>query len=238
MAESVAPVTAEKTDSDSKGEKGLTQEEPLEVIDISGKTNSSEESEYEYSMEEIECGQGQTAWVERFYYPKENRAEFRVTSDWLNYTAKLQSRESEEYADTLILTMDMEIVQDGNTTKSQQITWTYEDDLYDYSTNNGAEAVDLICPNFQDENRDGYLDFLVLNYFTSREGWHNIFVWDAESEEYVLVKIDGSEFTERISSDPKFYDGYLEQWSIVGFYEQRFERFRWEGNELVLEYEE
>ena len=26
--------------------------------------------------------------------------------------------------------------------------------------------------------------------------------------------------------------------STVGFYEQRFERFRWEGNELVLEYEE
>lgn len=166
IAERIAPATAEQPD-------------------ISGEPSYSEESEYEYNMEEIECGQGQTARIERFFYPDENRAEVSVDSELLNYMAKLQSRESDESADTLILTMDVEIAQDGNTTKSQQITWTYADDLYDYSTFNGAEAVDLICPNFQDVNRDGYLDFLVLNYFTSREGWHTIFVWDTESEEYV-----------------------------------------------------
>ena len=195
-------------------------------------------AEYEYDLSEIECGQSQTARVERFYYPDENRAEVNIDSELLSYTAKIQSRESEEYADTLIITMDVEIAQEGKTIKSQQIEWKYSDNPYDYSTFNGAEAVDLICPNFQDANRDGYLDFLVLNYFTSREGWHTIFVWDTESEEYVQVKIDGSSEHGRISSYPEFYDGYVEQWSIVGFYEQRFERFRWEGNELVLEYEE
>lgn len=195
-------------------------------------------TEYEYDLSEIECGQGQTARVERFYYPDENRAEVNVDSELLSYTAKIQSRESDEFADTYILTMDVEIAQEGKPVKSQQIEWKYSDDPYDYSTFNGTEAVDLICPSFQDANRDGYLDFLVLNYFTSREGWHTIFVWDEESEEYVQVKLAGSEYAELISSYPEFYDGYVEQWSTVGFYEQRFERFRWEGNELVLEYEE
>ena len=234
MAESVAPVSAEKTDSNSKGEKGLTQEEPLEVIDISGETNFSEESEYEYSVEEIECGQGKTAQVERFFYSQENRAEYRVTSDLLNYTAILQGRESDEYADTFIITMDVEIAQYGKGPKSQRIEWKVNSDKIDYSIFYGTEAVDLICPDFQDANRDGCLDLLVVNGFTSRESWHTIYVWDKIYEEYVQVKIDGEE-SDRIATNPNFYDGYLEQWSIVGFYTQRFERFRWEGNELVLE---
>lgn len=257
MTESVAPVTVEQTDlsetgrtEDNRAERvvpekekadgnnigteKLTPEDSMEVTDVSGETDCSEESEYEYSVEEVQCAQGQTAQIERFYYPQENRAEFRVTSELLNYTVKLQSRESEEYADTLILTMDMEIAQYGKGAKSQRIEWEVNIYNKDYSIYYGTEMSDIICPNFQDANRDGYLDFLVLNYFTSRERWHTIFVWDTESEEYVQVKIDGQE-SERISSDPKFYDGYVEQWSIVGFYEQRFERFRWEGNELVLE---
>lgn len=61
------------------------------------------DQEYVYDLSEIECGQGKTAQVERFYYPQENRAEYKVTSDWLNYTTKIQGRESEESADTLIL---------------------------------------------------------------------------------------------------------------------------------------
>lgn len=196
--------------------------------------DNSVDKEYEYDLSEIECGQGKTVQVERLYYPQENRAEFRVTSELLNYTVKLQSRESEEFADTYILTMDVEIAQYGKDAKLQRIEWEVNIYNKDYSIYYGTEMSDIICPNFQDANRDGYLDFLVLNYFTSRERWHTIFVWDTESEEYVQVKIDGQE-SGRISSDPKFYDGYVEQWSIVGFYEQRFERFRWEGNELVLE---
>ena len=35
-------------------------------------------TEYEYDLSEIECDQGQTAQVERFFYPQENRAECRV----------------------------------------------------------------------------------------------------------------------------------------------------------------
>ena len=190
------------------------------------------DKEYEYDLSEIECGQGKTAQVERMYYPQENKAEFRVTSDWLNYTAKLHSRESEESADTLILTMDLEIAQYGKGPKSQQIEWKVNSDKMDYSIFYGTKAVDLICPDFQDANRDGCLDLLVVNGFTSHESWHTIYVWDKIYEEYVQVRIDGEE-SDRIASDPKFYNGCLEQWSTVGFYTQRFERFLWEGNELV-----
>lgn len=190
--------------------------------------------DYVYELFEIECGQGKTAQVERFYDPQENRAEFRVTSDWLNYTAKLQSRESEEFADTLILTLDLEIAQYGKDPKSQQIEWKVNSDNMDYSTLYETEAVELICPDFQDANRDGCLDFLVVNGFTSRESWHTIYVWDKIYEEYVQVIIDGQE-SDQIATDPKFYDDCLEQWSTVGFYTQRFERFLWDGNELVLD---
>ena len=205
-----------------------------EPLDEEARDDSCEQG-CEYDLSEIECGQGKTAQVERFYYPQENRAEYKITSDWLNYTAILQSRESEEYADTLILTMDMEIAQYGKEAKSQQIEWEVNIQNKDYSIYYGTEMSDVVCPNFQDANRDGCLDLLVVNGFTSRESWHTIYVWDKIYEEYVQVKIDGQENAAQIASDPKFYDGYVEQWSIVGFYAQRFERFLWEGNELVLD---
>ena len=231
VAERTTEAVAGKAAGDEKyiiGETVLLDEEVVDDVD---------DKEYECSTVEIECGQGKTAQVERLFYPQENRAEYIVASESLNYTAKLHSRESEESADTLILTMDVEITQDGKSAKSQQIEWKCSSDTADYSIYYGAETVDIICPVFRDANMDGYLDFLVANYYTSRESWHTIFVWDTEAEEYVKVKIDGSDYTERIASDPVFHDGYLEQWSVVGFYEQRFERFRWDGNELILENE-
>lgn len=233
ITESETPVSADQAEQPDLS-KTVQTEESSDIIDISGEPSYSEESEYEYSVEEIECGQGKTAQVEKFFYSQENRAEYRVTSDLLNYTAILQGRESDEYADTLIITMDVEIAQYGKGPKSQRIEWKVNSDKIDYSIFYGTEAVDLICPDFQDANRDGCLDLLVVNGFTSRESWHTIYVWDKIYEEYVQVKIDGEE-SDRIATNPNFYDGYLEQWSIVGFYTQRFERFRWEGNELVLE---
>ena len=217
--------------ADDGGPFKLTGTEPIdkELIEDSGDQADG------YSLSEIECGQGQTAQVERIYDQQENRAEYRVTSDWLNYTAQLQSRESEEYEDILIVTMDLEIAQIGKPAKTQHIEWECHNDTENNILFYGVETVDMICPDFQDANKDGYLDFLVLNYHTSQEGWHTIFVWDEIHEEYVQVKIDGSEDTPRIASDPQFYDSYMEQWSIVGFYAQRFERFLWEGNELVLD---
>lgn len=231
VAERTTEAVAGKAAGDEKyiiGETVLLDEE------VADDTN---DKEYEYSIAEIECGQGKTAQVERLFYPQENRAEYRVASELVNYTAKLQGRESEESAGTLILTMDVEIAQDGKPAKSQQIEWRCSSDIADYSIYYGTETIDIICPVFRDANIDGYLDFLVANYYTSRESWHTIYVWDTEAEEYVKVKIDGSDYTERIASDPIFRDGYLEQWSVVGFYEQRFERFRWVGNELILENE-
>lgn len=219
----------ENADSSNKGEERLTQEKSSEVTDISGGPSDSEESEYEYSVEEIECAQGQTAQVERFYYPDEHRAEYTVTSDGLNYTAKLQSRESEDSAYTHTFTMDIEIAQGEGEIKSQQIQWVCD----------GVGEVEAIYPDFcdmhfQDANRDGYLDFMPTTVVTVRESWWTVFVWDRESEEYVKVTVEDSLFPDTVASYPKFYDGYMVQSTVVGFYEQRLERYRWEGNELIF----
>lgn len=186
--------------------------------------------EYEYSAEEIECAGGRTARVESFFYPGEHRAEYRVTSDGANFTAKLQSRESEESAYARTLTMDIEITQETGQIKSQRLQWVCD----------GVEEVEEIYPDsrkmhFQDADRDGYLDFLPVIDVTVRESCQAVFVWDWESEEYVRVSVEDALFPDTVASHPQFYDGYMVQSTVVGFYEQRLERYRWEGHKLVFD---
>ena len=216
-----------------KGEEGLYLIEASANVGVlrwlTGRM-ANQYKEYEYSVEEIECTGGQTARVERFFYPAARRAEYAVTSDGLSYTARLQSRESKESAYTHTFTMDIEIAQGEGETKSQRLEWICD----------GVEEGESIYPDsrdmhFQDADRDGYLDFMPVTDVTVRESWWAVFVWDRESKEYVRATVEDSLFPDTVASNPQFYDGYIVQSTVVGFYEQRLERYRWEGHKLVFD---
>lgn len=216
-----------------KGEEGLYRIEASADVGILRWVTGclgNQYKEYEYSVKGIECAEGQTARVERFFYPNEHRADYKVTSDWLNYTAKLQSRESEDSACTHALTMDIEITRETGQIKSQRLQWVCD----------GVEEGESIYPDprdmhFQDADRDGYLDFMPVTDVTVRESWWAVFVWDGESEEYAKVTVEDSLFPDTVASYPQFYAGYMVQDTVVGFYEQRLERYRWEGNKLIFD---
>lgn len=133
--------------------------------------------------------------------------------------------------------MDMEIAQYGKGPKSQQIEWKVNSDIADYSTFYGTEMSDIICPDFQDANWDGYPDLCICEIVTVYNGGLcRIYVWDEDKEEYVQAAIDNPEIEDYIAADvlPIHGEDCLEQWYSLGFYEKHFQRFRWNGNAFIL----
>ena len=186
--------------------------------------HDSDYIEYAYELSEVECGQNSITQLKKEIYYQEQRAEYRVTSDLLSYSAKLQITPAEGNGAGATNTFDIMI--DGEPQKTLSTQWISEHfNYHEY-------------PSFMDANEDGYLDFMGYIATGTRSTYYYIFVWDTESGQYVQAVIDGEEAEDTVMPnsfpDPAFEDGYVKRW-FPDSYSPTYQCFRWEGTKLVLD---
>ena len=189
--------------------------------------------EYCYTVSDVKCGWDYTytAQVEKKIYYEEMRAEYKVTSERLNYTAEFSAVPSEDDESKLVNTLNV----------------TLEDDQYIVSAvqwiSDGLTQSDY--PEFRDMNADGYLDLLCYAYTpdSSSRSMEIIFVWDKQEGEYVQVSKKGGPkeygWPDTFES-PYERDGQgrmVEEWHYEYGGDTRKARqyiYQWEDNQLAL----
>ena len=221
------------------GEDGLYFIETEDILLDSGLAvlygrNSPFVEEYCYTLSDIKCGRNYIAQAEKNIYFGEMRAEYKVTSDLLNYTAEFSAVPSEDDESKLVNTWNVTL--ENEPYKVSTVQW-----ISDAQTRLGY----LDYPDFDDMNADGYLDLLGYVYTPHRSrSMKTIFVWDEQEQEYVqVIKVGGSQESEWPNTfcSPFASDDRVEEWHIK--YEDMIETvhyycYRWEGNKLLLDDED
>ncbi|MCH5263290.1 MAG: LysM peptidoglycan-binding domain-containing protein [Lachnospiraceae bacterium] len=190
--------------------------------------------EYCYTLSDVKCGRNYTAQVEKNIYYGEMRAEYKVTSDLLNYTAEFSAVPSEDDESKLVNTWNVTL--ENEPYKVPTVQWVSE-----ALTRFGY----LDYPDFDDMNADGYPDLLGYVYTPhGSRSMKTIFVWDEQEQKYVqVIKVGDSKESEWPNTfcSPHASDDRVEEWHIK--YEDMIETvhyycYRWEGNKLILDDED
>ena len=189
--------------------------------------------EYCCTVSDVKCGWDYTytAQVEKKIYYEEMHAEYKVTSERLNYSAEFSAVPSEDDESKLVNTLNVTLEDDQY--KVPAVQWVSD----------GLTRSDY--PEFRDMNADGYLDLLCYAYTpdSSSRSMEIIFVWDEREDEYVQVsKIGGPEeygWSDTFES-PYESDGQgrlVEEWHYEYEGDTRKAReyiYQWEDNQLSL----